>query len=127
MTATAPISTGLRRDSFGWRSMVWVLAIAFVLQSYVVQTHIHGASASLSSAAKTVSQPVGHGKAPAGDSGMDCPYCQAIMHAGSFLAPTAPLLSLPSLWIACAAQPGCPAALSLSPAHSWQSRAPPPR
>ena len=129
MRKMATLVPGMRRDSFGWRSLAWVLAVAFALQSHVVQTHIHGAPQSFASGgfSKAAPQSLSHGKAPLGDSGVDCPYCQAIVHAGSFLAPTAPLLSLPSISVACATQQGCLRALGLSQAHSWQSRAPPQR
>jgi hypothetical protein len=118
---------GLRRDGLGWRSIAWVLLIAFTLQSYVIQTHVHGSVGSFESAGavKNLAKSPGHGKAPSEDGSLDCPFCQAIVHAGLFLTPAAPLLSLPSVWAECVALPIIAGAIRLSSSHNWQSRAPP--
>jgi len=129
MKTTTAEFAGFQRDSFGWRSIAWVLAIAFALQSYVIQTHIHGLALSVetSVAGNSHSKSSGPAKTPSDDSNSSCPYCQAIIHAGLFLMPAAQALYLPSLWAVCDTQPTCSSSLAISPAHGWQSRAPPRR
>lgn len=74
-----------------------LVAFAFALQSFLTQTHIHGAPASFGGFAivKIDAGSSGGSKAPADNSPLDCPYCQAIAHSGLFFMPAAPLLRLP--------------------------------
>ena len=76
--------------SSGWRFIVGLILIAFTLQSYITQTHIHNAAP----AAITKIVNHSHGKAPADDNPMDCPFCQAVAHDGPFFLPAIPLLIL---------------------------------
>lgn len=75
-----------------------LVAFAFALQSFLTQTHIHGVATTLDGFAivKVDSGSSGGGKAPADNSPLDCPYCQAIAHSGLFFMPAAPLLRLPA-------------------------------
>jgi len=93
----------LRRpaNAGGWRLAVAALAfVAFALQSYVTQTHIHGAFVS-SDVAKISKQVAGkapgepHDKYPANDDPANCPICQEILHAGQYVAPGAIVFALP--------------------------------
>ena len=109
----------------------------FVLQSYVVQTHIHfAASPDLGtiaasrhvdvSKANTASTPA-HEKdrnAPSDDPAR-CPLCQEFLHAGHYLAP-APVLAL-LLTVDVAPKALLRAiAVTISPvSHDWHGRAPP--
>lgn len=111
----------VRERSSGWRFVVGLLLIAFTLQSYITQTHIHNAAPA--SITQTISHS--HGKAPGDDNPMDCPFCQAVAHDGPFFLPAAPLLIL-SFSIAELAAPTFRIHLFRdAPAHVWQSRAPP--
>ena len=120
------VKTGIaaaRGTSSGWRFVVCLLLIAFTLQSYVTQTHIHSATP------VAISKIVTHssGKAPPDGNPVDCPFCQAVAHDGPFHLPTAPLLILSIAFVELV-----PAALHLDRpseafAHIWQSRAPPHR
>lgn len=80
-------TSAVRRRGAGWHAIALFVVLAFALQSFVTQTHIH---ANAKTPAETcvskciVHTPLRHSpfSNPA-----DCPFCQAIMHAGSFFAP----------------------------------------
>ena len=114
----------------GWRALTWVLVLAFGLQSYITQTHIHGA-ASLFDAPVAIGKIFGKAPAPATpgdrDDGSDCPLCQAIVHAGAFFAPVAITLFLPVSWIEPFVHVPVAGLSSGGTAYHWQSRAPPRR
>ena len=124
MRTTRARSLGIRGS--GFRLIAWALLIAFTLQSFITQTHIHQTVGGAAQAAivKTLATAPAH-KAPGQNTTTDCPFCQAITHAGTFSAPSAPTLVLPVVW----AESTSPVllvnairSLSLLP---WQSRAPP--
>jgi hypothetical protein len=102
---------------------VTVLALlAFFLQSLVVQTHIHPlvqpvAASSLPAPAPLKSQnPIDQ-----------CRLCQELVHAGTFVTPSASF-AVASLALTAAVFTVLPSALvSLATAFAWQSRAPPRR
>jgi hypothetical protein len=101
--------------------------LAFLLQSFIAQTHVHRASLDFGTIAKTAAiPPPSHTKTPSDNSAADCPFCQAVAHAGALLAPAPLLLLLPvgvrheTLFIT-------PRAIAAASAHSWRSRAPPQR
>src|SRR5665213_2935642 len=98
-----------------------VCLFAFTLQTYIVQTHIHGAGeARVSSAA-----PAGHKTPTSKDSPDDCPICHASAVAGSFVTPAIVIFGIAITWVK------APSGLSPSetvnpfPTRNWRSRAPP--
>ena len=126
---TAVTGTGTKQ---GWRWAIWLILAAFVLQSYVAQTHIHdftpaAISKALDASAhdKAALNKAPLGKSPLDNSPMDCPFCQAVAHDGMFIIPTSPLLFLSAVWIEMTALDLWLAASSGERAHNWQSRAPP--
>ncbi len=104
-----------------WRFVACFLLIAFTLQSYITQTHIHNGTPAAISKIVTGS----HGKAPVDDNPMDCPFCQAVAHNGPFFLPAAPLLLLSAVWTELAAPSLRMRVTADAAAHNWQSRAPP--
>jgi hypothetical protein len=107
---------GSQRNSW-LRFIAFLLAIALLAQSYLVQSHVH--------ATFGLHDAVTSSTGSAGDSPADCPLCQADMLTGVYVAPSVPEI---------------PAALAYAWAkslvsvnwfyfaerkHSWQSRAPP--
>lgn len=116
------------------------MALAFALQSYVTQTHIHFTPAeltNLSAAAQPGAKIAAIGvrpapgkfapqdKYPANDDPANCPICQEILHAGQFVAPSAIVFALPTEAVAVV-----PLSLALftpreAASHNWQGRAPP--
>jgi hypothetical protein len=95
--------------------------VAFILQAYVVQTHIHD-TAPVAISKTFIS--VGDGKSPVNNGPLDCPFCQAAL-SGAIALSTTPFLFLSGIGISLAA-PNHPAPASYDTvAHIWRSRAPP--
>ena len=102
--------------------LLW--ALVFSVQSFAVQTHIHGVPL-------TALSHITHVSAPAEPTPQDpydpanCPLCQEMLHAGIYVAPVVAdfLVILNAVAVAPAftllphADPNRP--------HGWQSRAPP--
>jgi hypothetical protein len=63
--------------------------------------------------------------APADSGKAECPFCQAIVHAGAFCAPPAQILVLPLSWATIAASFFVAETFAGVSSHLWQSRAPP--
>lgn len=108
-----------RRRS-GFRSIVWLLLVAFTLQSFITQTHVHGVDTSA-----RVNTPAAHHTTPSRNDATRCPFCQAIIHSGTFFAPTAPDLLLPIMLATAAAPSVVSGVIERASARPWQSRAPP--
>lgn len=109
---------------------MFVAVLAFVLQSYVTQTHIHTAQpSSVGGASQThvLGQVPGQSKSPLDNSPVDCPFCQAIAFAGFFVIASPPLLHLPFAWVETDALIFTARTISRAITHDWQSRAPPRR
>ena len=112
----------------GLQAFILVAALlAFVWQSFVVQTHIHSHFVAVSASAASDPHNATHvtnnpatPRRPA-----NCPMCQEIAQAGAYLLPAAILFTAPSTEANIAhvvsALPSVPARQS----HAWQSRAPP--
>jgi hypothetical protein len=118
MKASAASSRARGRS---WRVIVSLLLLAFTLQSYITQTHIHSLTPASVSRILTGS----HDPAPVDGNPVDCPFCQAVAHDGPFFLPAAPILLLSAIWVELT-----PSFLSArtdadAPAHAWHSRAPP--
>jgi hypothetical protein len=126
----------VQRRSFGQRALVLSVAVAFLLQSLVTQTHIHGAAvpedlgfgsllAKIGAADELGEVAKSPKQAPAHDDSSRCPLCQAAQSAGAFVAPAALVLVLP--WQNISFVPLFLSAGSYfdTPSHSWRGRAPP--
>jgi hypothetical protein len=122
MTAAAADYAGIQRSSLARRILVFVAVLAFALQSYIAQTHIHDVVFGGAAKITNTQSPV---KAPLHDSQGDCPFCQAVLHAGAFVASATPSLLLPFVWVKTVALVFTARAASHTAAHDWQSRAPP--
>lgn len=121
-----------RRQSPGRLLFTAFMLLAFALQSYAVQTHIHERlhlpAIAKSAAAKTGIANIGaHAKKPAipvKDAPDDCPLCQ-LLYGGQYVAPDAlvfflPLSSVRVIETELGALPRYDAV-----SHSWRGRAPP--
>ena len=105
----------------------WVTAfalLAFLLQGLVVQTHIHQPVPVLTAKAASLHLPASP-KAP--DPIDQCRFCQELVHAGAFVAPTTAAVSVSLMYVTAvfAAPPAF--ADTSARAFAWQSRAPPRR
>jgi hypothetical protein len=116
----------LRRGERSFRVFTLVLALAFTLQSFVTQTHIHGSGTTAfePGIVKVLKGPAPT-QSPFDSSDNACAFCQAIAHSGAFFAPAAPILLPPATWTLPALLSAVVSVTGNSLAHSWQSRAPP--
>lgn len=124
MNGIATELSGLRRLSPARRIVMFVAVLAFALQSYIAQTHIHDAWQAAGGIVRLATQP-SPDKSPIDHNRADCPFCQAVLHVGAALASPAPLLTLPFVWVLTAPLIFTTRADSVSAAHDWKSRAPP--
>jgi hypothetical protein len=102
------------------------LVLAFALQAYFVQTHLHPQRFAPASGQAMLSD----GPLKAAADPLDpttCKLCREILHAGTAITPAAPTLLLLLDWIATAAPVSQLPAASLAPETGWQSRGPPRR
>ena len=103
-----------------------VALLAFVLQTLVLQTHIHGVpltgTAGVTLAVEKGQQP--DKLPPAGDPA-NCPICQEMLHAGVFVAPGAATLQIATLASVIDFVFVEIFATTQTYAHGWKSRAPP--
>src|SRR5215510_3104682 len=84
----------------GWRPVIAFLAIfAIVVQSFIVQTHIHNpqpaATSSLAKSSDGGASGTHHSKFPVSDETANCRLCQELVYAGRFVAPSSTLLIVP--------------------------------
>ena len=116
-----------RNAGLGWRSLTLIVLLAFVLQSYAVQTHIHGVAQAnnVSRIAETGSNVPAHNRSPAQSDLTQCPFCQAMVNAGAFLTPATLDLLLPARQMEMQVASAITNRDGRTPAHGWRSRAPP--
>ena len=104
--------------------------LAFTLQSYVTQTHIHGITRDSIAAAtlavdKNPAEKQQPNKFPPGDDPANCPICQQILHSGSYVPPSAATLLLPTVAASITPIVIDIKTIAQASSHSWKSRAPP--
>ena len=107
-------------------ALVLLTLLAFALQGYVTQTHIH---VRLAGAPATVDWLDG-GKAPAKDAPSkndeaNCPLCQAFANSGQFLTPAAAAILLPSFSVSVIQLVPLATKLIRTASHAWRGRGPP--
>ncbi len=103
-----------------------VFALAFFIQAFITQTHIHGAFANAGlTITSSIASPLTGDKAPTPptDSLAKCPLCQGVMAGIAALGSTLLLLLDPAAEVL-AVEPTVPKA-DTAPSHVWQSRGPP--
>jgi hypothetical protein len=111
-------------------AITFFVLLAFTLQTYVIQTHVHGmARVGIAPATLALDKSAAQGqrpdKFPTGNDPANCPICQEILHTGYFVTPAAAVLPLPAVAVSIA-----PTVIDILTAvaahsHSWKSRAPP--
>lgn len=126
----------LRRVS-GWRRLLpTLMLVAFTLQSFVTQTHIHFTPDALtrlteyvdSDSGKIAHQYVGqneHGTRKTNDDPADCPLCQEILYSGYYVAPGTPSVPPPAHLVTATASVGLELPFVSATSHIWQGRGPP--
>ena len=123
------------RSSFHQKLILLVTLVTFVLQGYIVQTHIHFAPAADVGAivvggsyldGNTGSTGAGQHipKAPIDDPA-HCPICQEFVHAGQYLTPSPILTLLLTVVVAPITIVRVIPVVAIPVSHSWRGRAPP--
>lgn len=118
-----------RRPHAGLRHAVTLLAlIAFVCQSYLIQTHIHGLPQSVvaMSDGKQYASPLSQNdKSPTDSDQANCPLCQDSLRAGSYVLPPVIAALPPTLVVSAILMAVVPSLTTKSVSHIWQGRGPP--
>lgn len=109
----------------GRLAIVAFMFLAFLLQGYATQTHIHIEKSAVSSTQLKSGGAPAHDNYPGNDDPANCPICQQIMQAGQFVAPAwlMPLLVLMTVSIIAIVEVVRPRYDAVS--HNWRSRGPP--
>ena len=99
--------------------------LAFTFQCILVQSHVHGPAfaPSLDHSVKISAPALPAG--PDNDDPANCPLCQEMLHAGSYVTPTAVTITLPVTVVRIAAPIPVLLLRLFAPSHDWQGRAPP--
>jgi hypothetical protein len=118
----AKAMTGTQESGWAWRLIAALVILAFCFQSYVAQTHIHKSATAVSAG---LIHHAGPGESPGPNAPLDCPFCQVVNHAGSYLLSDAPLLLLASQWAQMVAPRHLVPDIYMVARHHWRSRAPP--
>ena len=114
----------LAKKPFLTRLAMLLVLVAFAVQGFAIQTHIHGEPA--------YNRAI-HVSAPAQPMPQDpydpasCPLCQEMLHAGVFVAPVLVDFSIVLTAVAYAPAYVLLPHAALERQHDWQSRAPPRR
>jgi len=114
------------------------MLVAFALQSYVTQTHIHfdghavtGGLGFTSEFAKSIPAKASlpahgdHDKYPPAEDPANCPICQEMVSVGHFVMPAAVPVLLPALPVSIIHIVTVQSVRLFAPSHIWQGRAPP--
>jgi hypothetical protein len=100
------------------------MLLAFLLQSYATQAHIHFLSEVSAAAKITAADTPVKKNTPSNDNPDNCPLCQQL-YGGQYVAPNAlvfflPMVAISTIEIALGVAPHYDAV-----SHSWRGRAPP--
>lgn len=119
---------GTRKDA-SRLALTLVAALAFFVQSFITQTHIHGAPIPAAKSTVVAFHDGGAEKQrdpyPAKGDPANCPLCQEIAHAGHYTTPVFALVVAPALRIAHVIPVPHTRATEFVLTHAWRSRAPP--
>ena len=116
-------TTAKRRKAESWRSALsLVLLLAFSIQSFLVQTHVHALAlgAPLSPAAVSTSHET---QAPFDAD--KCVLCQEFVHAGNYVLPGGLAVLPPTAHISLLPFELAPVVAARVISHDWMGRAPP--
>jgi hypothetical protein len=108
------------------RLMLLAVLMAFSLQAYFVQTHLHGQPSAKAGQTQITSATVPNPSLPTDP--MDpatCKLCKELVYAGAAVTPAGPDFLLLLEWVALAVPVSQLPAARLMPEPGWQSRAPP--
>jgi hypothetical protein len=116
------------------RVVMLVTLLAFSIQTYLTQTHIHWAQERQASSQQVTAGKIAGSSSrpaepkdryPANEDPANCPLCQELIHAGQFVTPTTAALLLPFLSVSIIEIAVPSATLVRAVSHIWRGRAPP--
>jgi len=107
------------------RALTLLALIAFGLQGYLIQTHIHGLPLSVAAASDQHHSSASSQKAPTDSGELTCPLCQDSVRAGNYLLPATISALPPTLAVRAILVNAASLFASKTISHIWQSRAPP--
>ncbi len=120
MTAAAAQLPDSPRPSVRRLAATWLLLLAFALQAYVTQTHLHAGDFQPAPRASV------QASSPDGGEALACPLCQAVATAGVFLTSGVAAALGPAVSSALLSRVPAEAGRAVGPAgFAWRSRAPP--
>ncbi len=126
MKVAAAYVTGIGRGSARRVCVTLILLLAFTLQAFITQTHVHRATSDRAPIGHVVGQTSATAAAHKSDEAIACPFCQAMLVAGAFFTPAPTILSTPaSLAVALAPPLISVGRTTAAASFSWRSRAPP--
>jgi hypothetical protein len=104
-----------------------LILFAFALQSYLIQTHIHGDTdtSAHTCAAQCLTHAPAKAPLPLGKAAIDCPLCHALVNAGAFFVPTALIPFVPQVLWSVLSLPAKTPVIQATLARDGLSRAPP--
>ena len=118
------------RSSGARLAITFFVLLAFTLQTYVMQTHVHGmagfgATVTKLALDKSAAQQQRPDKLPPANDPASCPICQEILHTGFYVTSAAAALLLPTVVVSVAPIVIDVVRVVQAGSHSWKSRAPP--
>lgn len=127
MNALSGKKSLVRRPAGGRLLLIGFMLLAFIVQGYATQTHIHNESVAAAGILVKNGGAPGHENYPGNDDPANCPICQQILQSGQFVAPAWQMPLLVTLVVSAieftiVATPRYDAI-----SHSWRSRGPPAR
>lgn len=104
-------------------------ALGFFLQSFIAQTHLHAVSRTGTATSIVAGVVVDHqdkqNPRPGNDDPANCPTCQQLAHAGTYITPVVSYLQEPSQPPMALEQVAVLHSDDFILSHAWRSRAPP--
>jgi hypothetical protein len=104
------------------------MLLAFAIQAFITQTHVHPAGFSDAGIAfhADKSSPR-HDNYPVNDDPSNCPLCKEILYSGQYVAPMWAVFFLPALAVSVIETATLPVSRYDTASQGWSSRAPPRR
>ncbi len=129
MTRHRPAKSRARAQTRGVLSqaLIFLTLIAFTLQGFVTQTHIHARPVGAPAVVDLFdgAKDTGPGKAPVKSDESNCPLCQAFASAGHFVTPAVAATLQPTFAISIIALVVRATNPAPQASHAWRGRAPP--
>lgn len=122
------LRTSIRKGSWGRAIVTPMVLVAFLLQIFIVQTHVHFPTleaAGIGHAASGVPSAALHQTKKTGDATAHCPWCQGILASGNYLPAAALPVALPAAFGLLDPIVQHARVVPFAFSHAWQSRAPP--